>query len=530
MRFRWLPVLVLCWLAVAAQSRATPDRVAIVGGGSMDYLEIVAACADGGIVAVGTARTTWKPGGLVHCVGPCGGPCDVMVWRVGPTGRLLWCTIVGGSGEERLFGVTPLGDGSVIVVGDTKSPDFPASPGRRHHGKRDLFAMRIRPDGKSTAWSVCIGGPGDEVMYDYLFDPAGAILLCGDTGSSHLDGARAFGPGLPDGYGDGCVVRLDLEGRQQFLTIMGGRLNGDYCASMLPRPGGDLVVAGHTWSPDLVTTPGAYTTGPVRIKDSFVTRLDRSGAPRWTAQIGGDGYDMIGKVLAGPGGNLWLLAISSSYNLPVTPGAAQPRRRPGKSRELQGVETALAQLSSDGSRLLVCTYLSTPAEYELELYGRRLIVMPDGGCMVVGTVRKPEPANGKQSGWPWRPGDQAIMTRRFDRFGRCRPAPPFSAGPAVACTGVLTASGGGLVALVITRSCSGLWRLSSTGRHLGPLLPLTPGLDYASAAWLDGGRRLAVVGHLMDRARAGYQHIGPTTDHRAALFVVPAPALARARW
>ncbi len=75
-----------------------------------------------------------------------GGGRDGFVTVFGDDGAVLWSTYLGGSADDSVDWVLPVGDGSVVVVGTTNSADFPGlQPSPLGSVKSATFIMRLRP-------------------------------------------------------------------------------------------------------------------------------------------------------------------------------------------------------------------------------------------------------------------------------------------------------------------------------------------------------------------------------------------------
>jgi hypothetical protein len=74
-----------------------------------------------------------------------GGATDGFVAEFGADGTLLSSTYLGGSGADEVDLIVPLPDGSVVVSGVTKSPDFAATLPPSVIGGGKNFVLHMRP-------------------------------------------------------------------------------------------------------------------------------------------------------------------------------------------------------------------------------------------------------------------------------------------------------------------------------------------------------------------------------------------------
>ena len=136
-----------------------------------------------------------------------GGTWDVFVSKLDPRGdHLVYSTYLGGAGDD-LTGIIAVRPGcgrspsqealraaeegsaacSVYVTGQTKSMDFPTTPGAFQSflaGTSDAFVAKLRPDGSGLVYSTYLGGTGDESGNGIAVDAAGKAYVAGETTST----------------------------------------------------------------------------------------------------------------------------------------------------------------------------------------------------------------------------------------------------------------------------------------------------------------------------------------------------------
>ena len=122
-----------------------------------------------------------SPGGLYQ---------DVFVSRLNPNGgALIYSTFIGGSQGEGGYALSLCQDGSVIVAGDTQSPDFPITPqayDTTHGGSKDVFVARLDASGSALEFATFAGGSSVENFETIVQDDAGGIYVVGETQSDDL--------------------------------------------------------------------------------------------------------------------------------------------------------------------------------------------------------------------------------------------------------------------------------------------------------------------------------------------------------
>lgn len=104
------------------------------------------------------------------------------------SGKRIWGTYQGGSGDDRCTGITATPNGDVFVTGMSNSANFPLFPkdSPAPAGGYDAFMGYYKADGKQRIASVLFGGSGDDRGAGLMRLNDNTILLCGTTTSTNL--------------------------------------------------------------------------------------------------------------------------------------------------------------------------------------------------------------------------------------------------------------------------------------------------------------------------------------------------------
>lgn len=116
-----------------------------------------------------------------------GGKTDFGIVKLSPTGKLLACTYLGGSGDE-INGPDTLSvakDGSVLITSGwgTTSPDYPVTEGcfqPNLRGKNNAFFSLLSNDLGTLLYSTYMGGHGTNLRAN-AFAPDGSIWVAGHS-------------------------------------------------------------------------------------------------------------------------------------------------------------------------------------------------------------------------------------------------------------------------------------------------------------------------------------------------------------
>src|SRR5205823_5639947 len=107
---------------------------------------------------------------------------------------LVYCTYLGGSGDEAFAGIAVDGFGNAYVTGGTASTNFPTTLGAYQRvlgGPSDAFVTKLNAAGTALVYSTYLGGGGDFGL-GIAVDAAGNAYVVGDTGPNFPTTPGAF--------------------------------------------------------------------------------------------------------------------------------------------------------------------------------------------------------------------------------------------------------------------------------------------------------------------------------------------------
>ena len=241
---------------------------------------------------------------------------------------------IGGYGTDRGTGIAIAPDGAIVVVGKTLGQSYPTLAGflnaiQYQAGTMGVYeagyVVKLATDGKAilaasmiAAGSGSLGGvDGDTTEPAPLrvaIDSDGNIWIAGTTGPPRI--VPVVDPLQPAqlGRNDALILKLSPSaGRQLFASTFGGT-GDDAALAIAVAPGGGVIVAGKTSSPDFPAT-NALQGGlgwPSRSDQSngFITRLGDATTPIALTSAtnpanAGQSIDLVAVVAAtGAGGNV----------------------------------------------------------------------------------------------------------------------------------------------------------------------------------------------------------------------------------
>jgi enterochelin esterase-like enzyme len=238
------------------------------------------ATSDGGGYLVGYTKGALS--------GTNGGDKDAILARITPDGQLAWVRQLGGSGEDKGYGVAADATG-VFVVGSTPA----GLPGAPALGGLDGWIARYGVDG-TLQWVSTVGGSGDDRLSAVTVTTTGLAVA---TGVSN---------------GDLLAVAYTAAGGQQWSTTL-ATPSTDAGAAAVALPGGEVELVG-------------YTSGRVGVAagaaDILTVRLSAKGKQLSAAQLGSardDGVDPFAEpnLFAAPTPTGRVLVTGLTYGTPT---------------------------------------------------------------------------------------------------------------------------------------------------------------------------------------------------------------------
>ena len=358
------------------------------------------------------------------------GAGDGFVTRLDGAGGVVFSTLLGGTGPDRIRAVAVDAIGDVIVGGWTGSADFPTTTGvydttfNSTSSAGDAFVTKLRADGTGLLYSTFFGGQSFEEIAGLVVDGQGFVSVVGST----LPGATGTNlPVTPDafdttlnGHDDVFVARFKLDGLGtadlKYSTVIGGD-NRDIANAVAFDPANPELVTVAGWSfvnvlspPRYPTTSGALKTvlTPVppattlfpHSRTGFVTRFRfPAGGPGtlvWSTYFGGNFDDYITGLAVDPAGAVVVAGGTRSHDYPTTRGAfdrTYAGEYIGAPFAAQPDECFVASIRGDGSALLYSTFLGgSGADCALDDFFKpvRVVTMGATTVAVAGNTVSPD--------------------------------------------------------------------------------------------------------------------------------------------
>jgi hypothetical protein len=278
---------------------------------------------------------------------------------------LVWSTIIEGSNNDCVYGMTLNQLGNVSISGSTTSSDFPV-PGDAydplHNGGEDAFVTTLSADADSLLAGTFLGTPATDFAISVAVASNGEVIVGGSTNDGTFPTTAGAYDETHNGQADVFVTALtaDLDALV-WSTFLGG--SGPDHWPILLLDGEQCPVFGYTTeSTDLPMAAVAPIDASYNgNEDPAIARLSADGdSLLWNTYFGGTGgehFQINGIALDSNGFSIVCANWTGSSDIPVTPGAYD--------ESFNGLEDALVyrmipppgtdapeRLASLGSRLL----------------------------------------------------------------------------------------------------------------------------------------------------------------------------------
>lgn len=306
------------------------DWSTLLGGSSWEFGWNVARVPTGGAIVAGETPASNFPttaGAFDTTYNGVGGPTsDVFVSRIAADGTsLVYSTYLGGSSGDKPYGLAVRDDGTVTIVGNTQSSNFPTTPGAfdgNLNGSSDGFVSRIDPTGSQLVFSTFLGGSSGDVAQALALSRSGEAVVTGVSSSSDFPVTNGTYGTSPAGSSDAFITRLTNDGTSlRYSTLIGGS-SGDVAQAAAVAPDDSVTIAGVTSSSDFPTSANAFQSSASGGSDAFVLQLDADATNLvYATLLGGSQGDVAEAVDVDGSGAAVVVGVSSSNNFPSTPGA-----------------------------------------------------------------------------------------------------------------------------------------------------------------------------------------------------------------
>jgi hypothetical protein len=314
----------------------------------------IAIDKDGNAYIAGSTNSTDFPvvTGSYDTTDPATSEHVVFITKLNAAGTAeVYSTYLGGTWGDWAEAIALDSDGNAYVTGYTWSPNFPVTTGAYQttnvgwaHSVVNAFITKLSADGSSLVYSTYLGGTGTLSIYGdtadaIAVDSAGNAYVTGEAYSTNFPVTSGVYQATNKATQSGSnvfVTELSADGTGLvFSTYLGGSgidLLGDTGHAIAIDGGGNVYVAGGSYSTDFPTTKGAYQTKNYatsnKATNAFAAKLNPTGtALVYSTLLGGagsaDGGDTAYGLAVDSAGDAYVAGEAYSGAYPVTKGAFQ---------------------------------------------------------------------------------------------------------------------------------------------------------------------------------------------------------------
>lgn len=349
------------------------------GGSDEDTIRDIVTDSAGNIyIAGGTASLNFPTTPGAYDTTP-NGWMDAFVAKLDSKGNLIWCTLIGGPGYDRVYAIEVDGQGYVYITGRA-GPGFPVTPGAFQttfegyytgtlYGNENAFIAKLKPDGSALVWASYFGPV--QGNRDLALDADGNIYIA--TGSSTSETSSFPSSWFTNAYqktrkgpADSVIAEIKSDGTQVlWATFFGGSGTEGSTPSIRVDASGNPVILSGTNSTDLPVSATAFDQKLGGAWDMYSAKFSSDGSSLvFATYLGGSGIEFSEThgLALDTLGNVIVAATTNSSDFPTTAGAFQ-RTYGGSGGNGTGQNTNypgdgfVAKIAADGSKLLGSTYV-----------------------------------------------------------------------------------------------------------------------------------------------------------------------------
>ncbi|MHA2246830.1 MAG: SBBP repeat-containing protein [Candidatus Hodarchaeales archaeon] len=293
-------------------------------------------------------QDTFAGGGNdVHYVGG-----DAFLAKFDPDGQLLWSTFLGGNSMDGGRCVKAVESDNIIVLGMTKSSDFPTTDDayqKNYSSNYDIFITKFSSNG-SIIYSSYLGASGDEAITSFERDSSGNLVIVGRTTSTSFPVTTSADQPVFGGEADGFLMRLSANCSTILYSTFIGGSNEEGINVIVIDTNGNIIVTGSTLSSDFPTTTDAYQSSISSTQsDNFIAKYNSSGQMTYATYFGGSDSDHSYGLAVDSLGNIIISGLTRSADFPTINAW-----KANYSNSM--IDGFVTKFSADGKKLIFSSY------------------------------------------------------------------------------------------------------------------------------------------------------------------------------
>lgn len=208
------------------------------GGADNDRSYDVIQTTDSGFLMIGSTES--KSGDAdVSDISVNNGSYDYWAVKISSKGDKVWEKTYGGSEIDIAYGIAPVGDGTYIIVGDSRSTDINVTDAK---GNADLWIIQVDDSG-NLIWEKTIGGTQFDTGRGIHKTKDGHFIITGNTRSNDVDVTKN------NGLSDALSIIINSKGDILWKSIIGGSKQ-EFATGCIETTDNKILIAGNSESDD----------------------------------------------------------------------------------------------------------------------------------------------------------------------------------------------------------------------------------------------------------------------------------------
>ncbi len=240
---------------------------------------------------------------------------------------LIYGTYLGGSGSDGIHAMTIDSDGNLLLTGDTGSDNFPTTPGAYQEIRNEsiVHITKLDPSGTEILFATFIGGERVSV-WNIATNSRNEVWVAGEFETALQSEMWPLTENAIDTIADGgveaCFARISAAGDVlEYSSYLGGE-SIEQIYAIQTDENNNLYLTGITAGSFPITSTALFPDTSIIGVDGFLTVFDFSSESLfYSTYIPGDAGG-VALSITSPG-TLWLVGVTRSGILPVTPNAYQ---------------------------------------------------------------------------------------------------------------------------------------------------------------------------------------------------------------
>ncbi|MEW6469733.1 MAG: SBBP repeat-containing protein [Bacteroidota bacterium] len=281
-----------------------------LGGTGLDVAWTLVPDVQGNTYCTGYFNGTvdFDPGSGTYNLTSAGGT-DAYIVKLDASGNFVWAAQQGGSSTDGGRYLKLDATGNIYITGYfSANADLDPGTGTFNVtsvGMEDIFVCRLNTSG-GLVWAKQFGGPSTDYGRSIVLDASGNIYTTGSfQGTTDFD----TGPGTfnltSNGMEDIFIHKLNSSGNFIWAQQFGGA-SFDFGWSIAVDNSGSVYTAGSFRNTvDFDPGTGVFNLTSFGLDDVFINKLTSSGNFVWTAQMGGDGWDICRSLTVDVSGSIY---------------------------------------------------------------------------------------------------------------------------------------------------------------------------------------------------------------------------------